>query len=89
MAKITTREAIEGFKADITAAQDYVHKLAKANPDKDASSFKYTIRDTASTVYLGKHKVLDKRKFVKLIKLAAKETGAVVKISGKRIRVIV
>lgn len=71
------------------SVQDYIHKLVKANPDKDASSFKYTIRDTARTVYMGKYKVLDKRKFIKIIKLAAKETGAVVKISGKRIRVIV
>lgn len=89
MERPTKREEVELFKCEIIEAQNYVHKLAKANPDKDASSFKYTIRDTARTVYLGKHKILDKRKFIKLVKLAAKETGAVVKIKGKRIRVIV
>lgn len=89
MGRPTKREEVELFKCEIIEAQDYVHKLAKANPDKDASSFTYTIRDTARTVYLGKYKVLDRRKFIKLVKLAAKETGAVVKISGKRVRVIV
>lgn len=89
MERPTKREEVELFKSEIIAAQDYVHKLAKANPDKDASSFKYTIRDTARTVYLGKYKILDKRKFIKIVKLAAKETGAIVKIKGKRIRVIV
>lgn len=89
MERPTKREEVELFKCEIIEAQDYIHKLVKANPDKYASSFKYTIRDTARTVYMGKHKVIDKRKFIKLIKLAAKETGAVVKISGKRIRVIV
>lgn len=89
MERPTKREEVELFKCEIIEAQDYIHKLVKTNPDKDASSFNYTIRDTARTVYKGKYKVLDKRKFIKLIKLAAKETGAVVKISGKRVRVIV
>ena len=89
MERPTKREEVELFKSEIIEAQDYIHKLVKANPEKDASSFKYTIRDTARTVYMGKYKVLDKRKFIKLIKLAAKETGAVVKISGKRVRIII
>lgn len=84
-----TREIVEAYKADIIEAQDYLYKLRKANPDKDMSSFKYTIRDTIMTVYMGKHKVLDKRKFLKVVKKAAKETGAVFKRSGKKIRVSV
>ena len=89
MERPTKREEVELFKSEIIEAQDYIHKLVKANPDKDASSFKYTIRDTARTAYMGKYKVLDKRKFIKMVKIAAKETGAVVKKSGKKIRVIV
>lgn len=87
--RITKREFVDGFKAEINDAVDYLYKLRKANPDKDESSFSYTIRDIYETLYMGKHKVLDKRKFLKIIKLAAKETGAVVKKSGKKIRVIV
>lgn len=49
----------------------------------------YTIRDTIKTVYMGKYKFLDKRKFLKVVKKAAKETGAVFKRSGKKIRVSV
>lgn len=86
---ITKREIVDGYKEEINDAVDYLYKLRKANPDKDESSFSYTIRDTYKTSYMGKHKILDKRKFLKIIKLAAKETGAVVKKSGKKIRVIV
>lgn len=89
MAKSTTLELVEDVKAYIVRAREYIYKLAKANPDKDASSFVYIIRETACTVYVKKHKVVDKRKIIKVFKRAAKETGAVVKISGKRIRVIV
>lgn len=83
------REIVDGFRAVINDAVDYLYKLRKANPDKDESRFSYTIRDTYETLYIGKHKILDKRKFLKIIKIAAKETGAVVKKSGKKIRVIV
>lgn len=86
---ITKREIVDGYKAEINDAVDYLYKLRKANHDKEESSFSYTIRDTYRTSYMGKHKVLDKRKFLKIIKIAAKETGAVVKKSGKKIRVIV
>ena len=83
---ITKREIVDGYKAEINDASNYLYKLRKANPGKDESSFSYTIRDTYKTSYMGKHKILDKRKF---LKIAAKETGAVVKKSGKKIRVIV
>lgn len=89
MAKITTREIVESYKEEINEAADYLYKLKKANPDKDESSFSYIIRETYESSYIGNRKLMDKRKFLKIIKLAAKETGAVVKISGKRIRVIV
>ena len=87
--RITKREIVDGFKAEINDAVDYLYKLRKANPDKDESSFRYTIRDTYESTYVGNRKFMDKRKFLKIIKLAAKETGAVVKKSGKKIRVIV
>lgn len=86
---ITKREIVDGFKAEINDAVEYLRKLRKANPDKDERSFSYTIRDTYESTYIGNRKFMDKRKFLKIIKIAAEETGAIVKKSGKKIRVIV
>lgn len=83
------REIVDAFKEEIKEAEAILCKLRKANPDKDESSFSYTIRDTYESTYIGNRKFMDKRKFLKIIKIAAKETGAVVKKSGKKIRVIV
>ena len=33
------REIVDGFKAVINDAVDYLYKLRKANPDKDESRF--------------------------------------------------
>ena len=52
------REIVDGYKEEINDAVDYLYKLRKANPDKDESSFSYTIRDTYTTSYMGKHKNL-------------------------------
>ena len=86
---ITKREIVDGYKAEINDAVDYLYKLRKANPAKDESSFSYTIRDTYESTYIGNRKFMDKRKFLKIVKIAAKETGAVFKKSGKKLRVIV
>ena len=84
-----TREIIEAYKAEIIKAQEYLSELRKVKLYKGANSLKYTISHNLRTIHMGKHKVLDKRKFLKVVKKAAKEMGAVFEQRGNKVSVSV
>ena len=84
-----TREIIEAYKAEIIKAQEYLSELRKVKLYKGANSLKYTISHNFRLIHMGKHKVLDKRKFLKVVKKAAKEMGAVFEQRGNKVSVSV
>lgn len=86
---MTREEITQHFIALVNDGKNIVHKLHDANPHREKGAFKYVLRDKLEKVYLEDGTTFCKRKSLRSLRKAVKQTGAKLIRNNHKVRVIV
>ena len=86
---MTREEITQHFIALINDGKHIVHKLHDANPHRKKGAFKYVLRDNLEKVDLEDGTTFCKRKLLRSLRKAVKQTGAKLIRNDHKVRVIV
>lgn len=86
---MTREETTHTFIGLINDGKQIVKKLHDANPHREKGAFKYVLRDKLNTVVLEDGTTFCKRKFLRSLRKAVKQTGSKLYRNNHKVRVVI